>query len=260
MAAKKPPKEGAVNPAPDDIRKAFGEWMEANPPEAAISLDEFEALPQAEQIAHQQQGKARFQARLTNGIAAVARAQGTSVELVRSVIDPAPVASHWTVLPSTPDSIRARANVMLEANPKRAGADYWRRAAAFANLTSKAIEAGDAEGAAHAAMGMIRQAIHAELLEGPIPQLRRDAARQAGTRKPRGSRKPLLDAWLDKRLEANPAASSEALWNALKGADQDGDLYVDGESLIEVNEVGREAVIKRAGFDARLTAARKRRK
>lgn len=79
---------------------------------------------------------------------------------------------------------------------------------------------------------------HARMLRALTPNLERDELRQAGTKKPRGSRKPTIDIWLDDQLRDNPRSSNKVLWKALP------DAYKD-----QVNE---------PGFAKRATEARNR--
>ena len=90
-----------------------------------------------------------------------------------------------------------------------------------------------------------------------LPALARDAARQVGTRKLRGSRKPQLDEWLrDMGLEK----SNDVLWERLPSPEYSEDLYRDGDSVVEISASGRERSIGRAGFDKRLAKLRKQEK
>lgn len=117
-----------------------------------------------------------------------------------------------------------------------------------------------AEGEVVAAMEAAQAAWHAsEVLHVGIelgPLARRDAKRQAGTRKPRASRRPKLDAFLDDELSQNPQATDDELWWALSGLEFS-DLYIDGDRAFESPS---DNGITKAGFAKRATAARKRRK
>lgn len=96
----------------------------------------------------------------------------------------------------------------------------------------------------------------ARLRLGPAA-LRAQALEQA-QHKPRGSRSPLLDEWLDNALRQTPRATAKMLWRRLPD-DSDRDLYRDGDLITEhrANGVPRRGI----GFDAfekRLTLARQR--
>ncbi len=83
------------------------------------------------------------------------------------------------------------------------------------------------------------------------PKAARDEKRHAGACKPRGSRRPKLDAWLDKQ---DLRATNSKLWAQLP-TNEFADVYRDGEV---VYEDGRTTPLGRAGFNKRATAARKR--
>jgi hypothetical protein len=85
----------------------------------------------------------------------------------------------------------------------------------------------------------------------------RARALNARQKDPRGSRAPLLDKWLDAAVQRQPAATAKQLWKQLPA---DGSLCLDGDLVIEDRPDGRpRAGIAFAGFQARLTAAKKRR-
>lgn len=88
----------------------------------------------------------------------------------------------------------------------------------------------------------------------------RDHKRQAGTRKERATKWPLLDRWLDDQLSTFPTMSANGLWRSLDCARDD--LYLDGDRLVEQHEdTGRErGTLTFAGFQKRLTLAKNRRK
>jgi hypothetical protein len=71
-------------------------------------------------------------------------------------------------------------------------------------------------------------------------------------RKPRGSRRPRLDRWLDKQLSDDPRASDKRLWRLANDADV---LKNDAGVL---KNAGEELTLE--GFGRRATAARKRTK
>lgn len=109
------------------------------------------------------------------------------------------------------------------------------------------------------------QALIRQIYEGRIahdaPLVERDTKRQTGTRKPRGSKMPVLDAWLDERLANNPDISNKELWRAVPSTRDDFErmgIYRDGSKFIEYRD-DSEREITAAGFDKRVTAARKRR-
>lgn len=97
-----------------------------------------------------------------------------------------------------------------------------------------------------------------------IPVVVRDNARQEGPRKPRGSRRLLLDQWLSDKLSGRPGLSNNELWDQLPQHDFGDGLYLDGDEIIELSGYGYEdgnarprKPLKREGFDKRVTAARK---
>lgn len=83
----------------------------------------------------------------------------------------------------------------------------------------------------------------------------RDAKLQVALGKSRPPRMPKLDAWL---LSIELALSNDDLFDALPSEDVGDDLYRDGDGVVEVNANGKEYAIGRAGFNKRVTKARKR--
>lgn len=120
---------------------------------------------------------------------------------------------------------------MLTASPDWSAAD--RHLAAFHEQLKRAVHFED-----------VRPLIDAEL------------SRREGAAKKRGSRSPKLDAWLDGQ---DLTLSNDVLWDALERLHEDDDLYRDADKLIEENARGKMHEMGRAGFDKRVTAARKRR-
>lgn len=91
------------------------------------------------------------------------------------------------------------------------------------------------------------------------PLVQRDAKRQAGTRKPRKSRMPALDSWLDDELDKDPTVTPCILWKSLPtDYDSLGTLYLEDDKVREIGDYGREHAITRKGFDKRVRKAKKR--
>lgn len=108
----------------------------------------------------------------------------------------------------------------------------------------------------------ISRAEHRALYLKAQAPLVRDRLRQAGTRKPRATRWPLLDAWLDEQLSADSTVTAKGLWKAMHCMGGDGDLYLDGDRVVEQHvQSGRErGTLTFPGFQKRVTLARNRRK
>jgi len=88
------------------------------------------------------------------------------------------------------------------------------------------------------------------------PLVEKDEKEQFRKSLPRRSRMPKLDAWLEAR---SLAVSNDVLFKALPEAESGfDDLYRDDDRVMEVNDKGKEHSITRAGFDTRVTRARKR--
>ncbi len=80
----------------------------------------------------------------------------------------------------------------------------------------------------------------------------RGLAHDEGSQKDRGSRRPLLDDWLDARLKEHPFTNDE-LFNFI--SEQGNKLYRDGN---KIGVDGQKTLLGRSGFDKRVTQARKR--
>jgi hypothetical protein len=88
-------------------------------------------------------------------------------------------------------------------------------------------------------------------MQAAVP-LRRDRKLQVSKGKPRGSKHPLLDAWLDAQLRDRPDAMNDWLWGEIPTASSL-DLFRDGSEVCV-----KDSWLQRAGFDKRVTEARKR--
>lgn len=86
-------------------------------------------------------------------------AAGPFVVLIASRLEAARPDEGWIA------DIEARAAVFLEADPGRPGAEYLRLAVRWAETTRKAVEAGNAGGAAMMAAATIQAAWQAEMIE-----------------------------------------------------------------------------------------------
>ncbi|HEX7338879.1 MAG TPA: hypothetical protein VF271_02990 [Rhodanobacteraceae bacterium] len=120
---------------------------------------------------------------------------------------------------------------------------------------------GERLAAIEAASAAWSKSVHMRDLVEKRPVIARDARRQEGTRNKRGSRMPELDAWLDERLGCNLPVRNDVLWEMLPDERDDfqrAGVYRDGEKVVEYRD-DAEHVITRAGFNKRVTAARKRR-
>lgn len=122
-----------------------------------------------------------------------------------------------------------------------------------------AVWLGELGGHANATLLLAIQNAEDEALRADVvPKVKRDDARQAGTRKKRRSHMPQLDSWLD---EQDLNQSNDALWKSLPREDEtDGDFYRDEDKVVEKLRSGKEHDATSEGFDKRVTAARKRRK
>jgi len=98
-----------------------------------------------------------------------------------------------------------------------------------------------------------RRAVRWQLSE----QTGRDARRQAGTRKRRGSRWAELDAWIESQIAGNPKASAKELWREieLEYSSSWGDIYFDDERIWKE---GQARPLGFDGFQKRTTQIRKR--
>jgi hypothetical protein len=133
-----------------------------------------------------------------------------------------------------------------------------KEAAEWARYAAKCIDDGNPGEAAQAA---VRATLATHLVwclveqEGLIAKAGRDTKRQAGTGKARGSRRPALDAWLDKQLSSDPRLTDKVLWARLPVNSDD--LWLDGDRVCEGNESDEGLTFE--GFKKRATSARKRR-
>src|SRR5699024_6344021 len=84
------------------------------------------------------------------------------------------------------------------------------------------------------------------------PIIDRDTLRQAGAQRPRGSKTPLLDKWLDEQDLSIP--NKALFWQVLPTDNFEG-AYRDGNKVCESNHEMRIE-----GFNKRVTEARKRKK
>ena len=99
-----------------------------------------------------------------------------------------------------------------------------------------------------------------ELKQHLVPPAKRDHTLQESKRKPRGSKMPVLDGWLDSKLCMGFAYANDQLFDALPSDMDDWEkagVYSDGDAVIEYDGDKRHE-ITRAGFLKRCTAARKR--
>ena len=98
-----------------------------------------------------------------------------------------------------------------------------------------------------------------EIGERHLRQVAEDAARirakEIGNSRPRRSKMPKLDAWM---MAQDLSQSNDVLWDAVPLSDT-GDLYRDGDKIVEVSRSGHEHSIGRSGFNSRLATARKSR-
>ncbi|HRP73189.1 MAG TPA: hypothetical protein PK743_11210 [Luteimonas sp.] len=86
------------------------------------------------------------------------------------------------------------------------------------------------------------------------PEVMRTRSLHASQKKPRGSRRPLLDEWLRGKLKRGKPTNDE-LWDALPVR---GDLYRDDDEVTELRSDETPCKpLKRAGFDKRVTAVLK---
>lgn len=88
-------------------------------------------------------------------------------------------------------------------------------------------------------------------------QTGRDARRQAGTRKPRGSRWAELDAWLECQIKQTPKASAKQLWRDAEREYSAGfaEINFDGDRIWKE---GQARPLGFDGFQKRITRIRKR--
>ena len=99
-------------------------------------------------------------------------------------------------------------------------------------------------------LALIANAEQRALYLDACPALVRDAARLAGSRKPRGCRMPRLDAWIRKKLEIKDYKNSE-----LFGMIGDGlHLYIKDGCVVEDGK----APIGRSAFDRRVLAMKRK--
>jgi hypothetical protein len=84
------------------------------------------------------------------------------------------------------------------------------------------------------------------------PHVIRSKKLLAASKKSRGSRMPLLDKWLDGR---DLTKTAKELFRLLPS---DGDLYRDGEKIIEFNPKGKEKAIGFPSFQRRIQMAKDR--
>ena len=92
------------------------------------------------------------------------------------------------------------------------------------------------------------------LMVAAEPRLRRDAKRQAGVHKERGSRWPELDDDIRAVLERKPKASDKYIWNQLPNSSDLRTYDVDDDKIF--NESGRQ--LQFGGFSKRVTEIRKK--
>lgn len=156
------------------VRKTHREYTEAHPA-TIITMEEWEAMPEAAQLAFSRKGLADQLAREADALAHVAKTYRRTSAEIRAIVDPAPVSKPWFLHPVDGRSIGNRANVMLAANPERTGALDWHGASKCAALMDACINQNDAEGSAWAAIETMQHVIRAELLEGPMQQIRESA-------------------------------------------------------------------------------------
>jgi hypothetical protein len=97
----------------------------------------------------------------------------------------------------------------------------------------------------------------AEFAATALPALRKQWKEREDRARPRRSRMPALDAWLD---ETDLTATNDALFEALPDEAMGADLYRDGAHVVEISRDGKEHSITRAGFNKRVTQARKRKR
>ncbi|MBY4594965.1 hypothetical protein K3217_05350 [bacterium BD-1] len=132
-------------------------------------------------------------------------------------------------------------------------------ASTWCKLASKAALSEEPKvAAAAAARAMMAVYLTWRLVDelGLLPKAARDSARQSGTTKPRGPRRPKLDAWLSAQLLADPDASDKSLWRKLPLSSDE--LWLDGERVCEGAPGDKGLTFE--GFSKRATAARKRQK
>lgn len=84
---------------------------------------------------------------------------------------------------------------------------------------------------------------------------RAEQSRREGSRKPRGSRRPKLDAWLDKQ---DLRATAAELFIRLPDADSDADVYRDGNTVVEVHRDRELQPLTYRSFANAVSRARKR--
>jgi hypothetical protein len=150
-------------------------------------------------------------------------------------------------LQSEADKLEARFDLM------DLGGMGWRLLSAEA-LSNRLIEISNTAG-----MRLLARLASAEAVAVYLdasPKVIRDRSRQDGTHRLRGSRMPELDSWLD---GADVTRTNAELFASLPSSDDDSDLYRDGDTVVEVQPTGNQRAVTRAGFDKRVTAARKRR-
>jgi len=137
------------------------------------------------------------------------------VAAIASRFDAAQLAPGWV------HDIEVRAAVFLEANPGRPGASYLRRAVRFAELTAKAVRAGDAEQAVTAAVGALQAAWQAEMIEAKAHWYDLRVAPKVGVGekftagRKRGSVSAVRLA-VRRILKKNPGARTAEVWAAVK--------------------------------------------
>lgn len=109
--------------------------------------------------------------------------------------------------------------------------------------------------AAEPVASLMRSMFRGDLVTRPF--IKRDAARQAGTQKKRGSKQPEIDDFIGASLVECPKATAKELWRMLENFTPDG-LYFDGNKVFRAPEgetIGNGLTF--GGFEKRVSTARK---